>query len=186
MINRNTPVRAIAYAEGMIPSEVKTSTFLFDAPYTIPVFCLTGKPAEFKKLMNATYRKVYHNKKEYLSNVEYYEKDGTLCVSFESGLRPKGRASLGDPQKSFTMALRNAYGRKEVTYPFFDGAKLNTFTTLTLRNGGQDYDKARMRDSYFQKVAAGMDVDATNSRLVIVTAGIADYMTLTRNKTRII
>lgn len=168
LINRNLPVRAIAYADGMVPSKVKTSTFLFDAHYTLPVFCLTGKPADFKELMNATYKKVYYNKNEYLANVEYYEKDGTLCVSFESGLRPKGRASLGDPQKSFTMALRNSYGQKEVTYPFFDRAKINTFTTLSLRNGGQDYDKARLRDSYFQKVAAGMNVDTTNTSMVIV------------------
>lgn len=163
-ISKNTPVRAAAYAEGLLPSQVNTVTFIFDKPHTVPVFCISADPRDIRVIRTAN---KIGRKPEYPVNVEYYETDGSLGVSFLSGLRPKGRSSLQNPQKSLTMQLRSSYGQKEVTYPFFDDSGVTSFTTLSLRNSGQDNRNSRIRDSYFIRVIKGLNVDSIETKLAV-------------------
>jgi hypothetical protein len=107
-------------------------------------------------------------KPEYPVTVQYYEADGTLGVSFLSGIRPKGNLSLTFPQNSMTMMLRSDYGQKSVTYPFFPGSKNTTYTALTLRDSGEDFNAARLRDSFFQTIDKGLDLDTIDTNLVVV------------------
>lgn len=164
-IDDNTPVRAIAYFGGLFPSAVKTSTYIFDAQSTLPVVCLTGSPDGMKKIKKIRFSA--HSKPEYPMNVEYYEQDGTPGVSFESGVHPKGKYSLNYKQKSLKLCLRSSYGQNEVTYPFFEGSKVDSFATLTLRSSGQDFMRARMRDSFLQKVASGLKFNIINTKPVV-------------------
>jgi hypothetical protein len=165
-VSGSMPVRAAAYAQGLLPSEVNTETYVFGAPHTLPVFCITGKPSDIKTVLDADTGK----KPEYPVFVEYYEKDGTLGVSFPSGLRPKGRASLRLPQNSLKLSLRGDYGRKSVIYPFFGDGGAVEYTTLALRSGGQDGVDAKMRDPFFEAVSKGLDVDGVNTKPVVVYA----------------
>lgn len=171
-ISKNTVIRAIACGDNLLPSGVKTSTYIFDAPHTLPVFCISGDPGKINIILHVNR---IGDKPEYPVYVEYYEKDGTVGVSFPSGVRPKGRASLANPQKSLTMALRSDYGQKNITYPFFPESSIKTYTTLTLRDSGQDNRAARMRDSYFQKVAKGLDLDTIDTKPVVVYINGAYY-----------
>ncbi len=164
-ISENTAVRAAAYSDKLLPSEIKTATYLFDRPHTLPVFCITGKPSEMNYLMNTNRRS---KKPEYTAYVEYYEKDGTLGVSFPSGLRLKGRQSIELPQNSLTIRLRSDYGQKNVTYPFFPDSSITTYSALTIRNSGQDSGVAHIRDSYFHRVAKGLDLDTIDTKLAVV------------------
>lgn len=163
-ISDNTPVRAIAYAPGELPSEASTATYLFGQPRTVPVFCITGNEAELKKILNNSRKDL---KPEIGANIEYYETDGSLGISFASGLHIKGRASIANPQKSLMIRLRSDYGTSSITYPFFPGSKINTFSALSLRNAGQDNRASRIHDSYFAKVFTGMNVDTIETRTVV-------------------
>ncbi len=164
-ISNNTSVRAIALADGCLPSDDLSRTYVFDAPHTVPVVCLSGKSSELNVVLSVN-RIGY--KPEYDVFTEYYEADGTLGVSFPSGLRPKGKSSLSLPQNSLTIALRNAYGQQHVTYPFFPQSDMVTFSNLTLRNAGQDAAAARIRDSFVHAVCNGIDVDTVHTRPVVV------------------
>jgi len=164
-ISENTVIRAAAYADGLIHSEDAAKTFIFDAPHTLPVFCISLDPGDLNTLIRVN---KIGQKPEYESYVEYYETGGMLGVSFPSGIRPKGRASLANPQKSFTLELRGSYGRKEIEYPFFEGNKVDYYSALTLRNSGQDNRAARIRDSYFQKLSGGLNLDTIDTKPVIV------------------
>jgi hypothetical protein len=164
LINKNTPIRAVAYADGLLPGAITTRTYLFEAPHTVPVFCITGKPSDMKILIH-TDRRNY--RPEFEACVEYYETSGSFGVTFPAGVHPKGQSSLLNPQNSLTMSLRSNYGQSSVTYPFFSGSSVKNFTDLTLRNAGQDFRNARIRDPYFQAAAKGMNVDGTETKTVV-------------------
>ena len=164
-IKENTSVRAIAVADGCLPSDDISRTFLFDVPHTVPVVCLSGKSSELNVVLNVN---VTDYKPEYEIFTEYYETDGTLGVAFPSGLRPKGKSSLSLPQNSLTIALRNSYGQQSVTYPFFPQSDIQTFSNLSLRNAGQDAAEAKIRDSFVHEVCNGINIDTVHTRPVVV------------------
>lgn len=163
-IEKNTPLRAVAFADGLLPSEAATTTYLFDAQHDVPVFCIVGEPDEMQHLLNTNSRR---DKPEYNSDVSYYEADGTLGVSFSAGLRPKGRSSMRNPQNSLMLHLRSAYGQREIIYPFFESSAISTYTALVLRNAGQDNALSRIHDSLFQNIAKGLNVDTIDTKVVV-------------------
>ncbi len=163
-ITKNTPVRAIACAPARLPSEATAATYLFGQRRTVPVFCITGDEAALKKILQNSR---LGRKPEIPAYIEYYDSDGRLGVSFASGLRAKGRASLSNPQKSLVIRLRSDYGTGSVTYPFFPGSGIDTFSALALRNAGQDNRASRIHDSYFARVFRGMNVDSIETRTVV-------------------
>jgi hypothetical protein len=165
LIGENAALTAVAFADGLLASEKSVATYLFDDPHTVPVFCLTGNPKDIQQVFVKSGR-MY--KPEYAVNVEYYEADGRLGVSFPAGVTPKGRASLDYSQKSVTIKLRGAYGRAEVNYPFFADSTISTYSELTLRNGGQDIVSARMRDSFFQMLSRNLRVDSIETHLAVL------------------
>ena len=145
-ISTSKPLRAIAYCDGMLHSDISTTTYLYTQPHTVPIVCLSMAPGEFNTMYSNT--KTYVNI-ERQGNVEYYEKDGKLGTMFPAMVRVQGWSSRMFNQKSLTFKLDDAFGKDKVTYPFFDGYKINTFTSLSVRSGGQDRYKAYVRDAFF-------------------------------------
>lgn len=164
-ISRNTVVRAVAFEAGLLPSEATTETYLFEEPHTVPVFCLSGEPSEIDIIFHQANR---NYKPMYGGNVEYYETDGTLGVSFTAGIKPKGRSSLDLGQNSVTLKMREQYGRNEITYPFFETGDVTSFREITLRNSGEDRIRSRLRDSFVHKLAEGLNVATIRTRIVAV------------------
>lgn len=160
-ISENTTLRAIAYADGRRRSPIVTGTYLFDEPHTIPVVCVAMSPEDYNKITGSATKS---NKPERKAYVSYYEKDGSLGISFPCGMKAKGQGTLGYKQKSFSLTLRGAYGQTKVTYPFFENCEFDTFSALVIRNSGQDIEEARMRDSLFSRLMKGMNLDYEETR----------------------
>ena len=55
-----------------------------------------------------------------------------------------------------------------MTYPFWDDYEFKTFSSLVLRNGGQDWSAARIRDSFISRLVEGMYLDNSATRPVVV------------------
>ena len=162
---KSMPLRAVAYVSGKRLSEITTATYLFEEPHTVPVVCINGDPDNIDDVMSVTDK---FQKVERLTYVSYYEADGTLGVSFPAGIKPKGAGTIVYAQKSLSLNLRSAYGLSSVTYPFWPGYEYDTFSALVVRNGGQDWDDARIRDSYASALVEGMYVDNSATRPVVV------------------
>ena len=162
---KSMPLRAVAYVSGKRLSEITTATYLFEEPHTVPVVCINGDPDNIDDVMSVTDK---FQKVERLTYVSYYEADGTLGVSFPAGIKPKGAGTIVYAQKSLSLNLRSAYGQSSVTYPFWPGYEYDTFSALVVRNGGQDWDDARIRDSYASALVEGMYVDNSATRPVVV------------------
>ncbi|MCL2694842.1 MAG: lamin tail domain-containing protein [Clostridiales bacterium] len=164
-ISKTAVIRAISVASGLLHSEIATYHFLFEAPHTVPVLCIAMNPQKFTEV----YQVRDHSKKvERDGFLSWYEKDGSLGAAFPAGLKAKGRGTLGYAQKSLSINLRASYGQRTVNYPFFPGYAFTEFSNLCIRNGGQDFGKARMADPYASRAAQGLHVEAAMTRPVVV------------------
>ncbi len=164
-ISLNTVLRAVSVMEGRMTSAITTATYLFEQPHTVPVVCVNGDPDLVKESLSVSDQL---NKIENEAIISYYETDGTLGITFPAGIKVKGAGTVIYAQKSISINLRAGYGQSSVTYPFFDDYDFSTFAALVVRNGGQDWAYARMRDSYCQRLVEGMYVDNSATRPVVV------------------
>jgi len=164
-ISKNTPVKAIAVADGLLQSDTSAATFLFEEPHTLPVVCLSIDSASFDEVYSVIDR---WEKVEREGYCEYYETDGLLGTQFPCGLRVNGASTLTMRQKSLSIFLRGGYGQSSTSYQFFPGNDVTEYTSLAVRNSGQDASKARLRDSFYSKCVAGLNIDYIQTRPVIV------------------
>ncbi len=164
-ISDNTPLRAVSYISGKRLSEITTATYLFVEKHTVPVICITGNADRIQEVMSVDDK--FH-KVERLASISFYEPDGVLGVSFPAGIKPKGAGTIIYSQKSLSINLRAGYGQSSVTYPFWPGYGFDTFSALVVRNGGQDWSAARIRDAFTNNLVEGMNLDNSASRPVVV------------------
>lgn len=164
-ISKNTPLRAVAIIPGKRTSDITTATYLFEEPHTVPVVCVTGDPDRIKMVMTVDDMDM---KVEKLATISYYEPDGTLGTTFPAGIKPKGAGTVAYAQKSLSINLRSGYGQSSVTYPFWPDYEFKTFSALVVRNGGQDWGNARIRDAFANALVEGMNIDNSATRPVVV------------------
>ena len=164
-ISKNTPVKAIALADGMLQSDTAAATFLFEDPHTLPVVCLTIDSASFEEVYSVIDR---WQKIEREGYCEYYEADGLLGTQFPCGLRVNGASTLTMKQKSLSIFLRGGYGQSSTSYQFFPGNNVTEYTSIAIRNSGQDAAKARIRDSFFSRCTVGLNLDYIQTKPVVV------------------
>ena len=91
--------------------------------------------------------KVSASKEQRKGYFSYYE-GGKLSTQFPADFKTKGAGTLGYEQLSLTIHLRGKYGQGSVTYPFFSEYGWREYTSLCIRNSGQDNSSARIRDSF--------------------------------------
>jgi len=164
-ISGNAPLRAVSYVSGKRISEITTATYLFEDPHTVPVICITGNADRVHEVMSVDDK---DEKVERLAYISFYEADGSLGVSFPAGIKPKGAGTVVYSQKSLSINLRSGYGQSSVTYPFWPGYEYDTFSALVVRNGGQDWSAARIRDSFTSALVEGLNLDNSATRPVVV------------------
>ncbi|MBQ9861988.1 MAG: CotH kinase family protein [Clostridia bacterium] len=146
-ITENAVLRAVAYRKGYLPSDVVTQTFLTTDQHDLPIVSVSG---DYDALFgpNGTFTR-YNNETLTASvHMEYFAKDGTKEIAFDSILKIAGGMSRVNPQKAFSLKLNQTVGVSSVTYPFFEDSAVSVFSDLLLRPSGSDWDKAKLRDEF--------------------------------------
>lgn len=111
----------------------------------------------------------FFNDTEAPIHFDYINTDGRQVLSFDAGAKPFGQYSRVRDQKSLTINLRDKYGMQEICYPFFGDNYVNVFSSLVLRNSGQDCYRAHIRDAFIAEAIRGeMDVEVMAYRPVVV------------------
>ncbi len=164
-ISNTTVLKAIAFYDGKLPSDMTAATYLNVDKHTVPVVCISGDQSDINTVYSVTEMDVSVEREAY---IEYYEADGSLGVSFPAGIRVAGASQRKTAQKSLNVYMRGRYGRSNVTYPFFENSDLTTFESLTLRSSGQDRASARIRDAFASRAVEGMNIDAAKVTMVVV------------------
>lgn len=166
IINKTTVIKAISVKDGYYKSDYYSRTYFVTDKHDIAVVSLS---TDRGNLFGS--RGIYTNYRwdqERMISFEFYENDGTFGTSFVGGTKLVGQDSRNYPQKSMAIYLRKEYGMQEVTYPFFED-NINTFSSFTLRNSGEDVVDMKMKDAFLVATIKGqMDVDYQDFRPVAV------------------
>ncbi len=184
-IDKTMSIRAVAYRDGYLPSEDVSASFVVGRTHNMPVVCITsdhdnlfgGKYGIFVEGDYFDPNTEFPFKTKYTNywqdwerpiHFDYIDENGMQMLSFNAGAKIFGQYSRGCDQKSFTVNLRDKYGPTEICYPFFED-NINVFSSLVLRNGGQDARFAHIRDAFAAKSVLGeVNVDVMDYRPVVV------------------
>ncbi len=167
-LRETVTLRVRAYAEHYLPSDTVTASFIVGASHKLPVFFLSAKPDDLFGHQNgimadgpgyaepfpyegANFWKDWERE----ATLEYYTPDGVKQLEFDTGIGVFGQYTRAYPQKSLAVHLRDSYGTRSVTYPFFEGNRITTNTDLVLRAAGQDQYRTKFRDAFCTQVLRG-------------------------------
>lgn len=180
-VSKNTVIRAKVFSDGYVPSDCINATYLTGRRHNLDVVFLTtdsdnlydynsgiwadgpNKTGEFP-YVGANYWQDWERE----VNFEYMTSDGVSQLQFDAGIKVFGQYSRALPQKSVSINLRDKYGPQEICYPFFEDNEVNVFSSLILRNSGQDFQKSHIRDAFCAMVMKNsIDVDIMDYKPVV-------------------
>lgn len=101
------------------------------------------------------------------AHVDYFE-GGEHVFGQDIGIRIHGGFSRGLAQKSLRLYARSEYGQSRFYYPFFPGNDETEFNRLLLRNAGNDWQGAMLRDAFMQELLADRPLDFQDYQPTIV------------------
>ena len=166
-VDETITIKAISYRDDHLPSEIVSRTFIVGRTHTLPIVSISTD--SYNLYGSSGILSNYHQNVNKIISFEIYEKNGDLGVSFIGDTKLSGMDSREEPQKSMSIYLRKQYGLKEVTYPFFKNSSVNTYSSLLLRNAGEDPKNIRIMDAVLTRtIKDNMDIDIQDYQPVVV------------------
>ena len=166
-IDKTMVIKAISYKDGYIESDITSRTFIVGRKHNLAYVSISSN---YNNLFggNGLITNYTSNNEKKIS-FEFYEKDGKYGVGFIADAKLSGMDSRKEPQKSISVYLRKKYGQKDVTYHFFDNMDYHTYSSILLRNAGEDPKGVRIMDAALTRILKGeMDIDMQEYRPVSV------------------
>ena len=181
-LTKTTVVRARAFVDGVQPGTIATRTYLIGEPDSaLPVMSVVSDP---ERLFGDRIG-IYYNKHEASSggsglrdvykgkdapgHLEFLPSDGGPGFRANGGFRMGGENNWVHAQRALNFALRGAYGDTEIRHDLFPGSGIALHQSLTLRDGGDAWDREMLRDALWPFLAKGqMEVGTSDYRPSIV------------------
>lgn len=170
-ISGNCVIRARLLNFHKIPGVVITRTYII-RDHTLPVVCLSTDPYNLWDYnygiyvmgpgASATYPYFGANfwqDWERKAHMEFYDENGVKQIDQDIGIKIFGNYSRANDQRSLALFARREYGKGSFKYRFFKDKPINEFESLVLRNGGNDWDRAIIRDGLTSTLIRDMDID---------------------------
>lgn len=179
-------VRARAYSNGYIRSEISTSTYFVGETHSLPLLSVvtesdylfdeqTGiyelgpdavellphSPGHYKDA-NYTER---GKESERPASFEVFDESGARVFAQNIGIRIQGGFSRDHAQKSFAIFARGQYGPTTMQYSFFDNRPFTEYKSLQLRQGGQDSNITKIREATLMGLVEGQGFNFLNQAI---------------------
>ena len=152
-ISQNTVVRAVAYCDGAVYSQIATQTYIFNEDTSLRVVSVVAEPEELYGsngiIANSSKRRAVN------ANVEVYTEYGDQLLDQGCRMQLMGAGSLKQSQKSMRLMADAAYGDNLFRAALFDGRDYTEYDSFVLRSSGQDSWKTRMHDSILTSLLEG-------------------------------
>lgn len=173
-IDQSTVIRARVFMDGSEPGDVCTASYIIHEGYQLPVISLATDPVGLWSDESGIYvigengipgncaddPRNWNQPWEKPMSMEYFNVEGQLGLQINAGMKIHGGCSRNAPMKSFGLIARNEYGSDLMKYPFFREKNIDEFKGLILRNSGNDFYDAFIRDGVIQAaVHPVMDID---------------------------
>ena len=137
---------------GSRSSEIASYTYLVGKQHDLPVVTLAIPQSSLTGTQGV------------LNNIEMtYEYEGQLTLiedgeekfSIPCGFRLHGNDSRKGSKQNFQLRFRAEYGASKLEYRLFEDRAIDTFDSLLLKGGSEDWHKSIMRDELATQVANG-------------------------------
>ena len=162
-------VRARSFRDGYLPGSVVTASFLIGEPARFPVVSLSTAPRNLFDRDHGVYTDNNANREwERPAFFEWFEQGNRRAIGQTVGLRIHGGWTRKYDQKSLRLYARNRYGESALDHPFFPGLEISMFRRLLLRNSGNGWKLAFMRDAIGHELVRGMGLDSQAWRPSVV------------------
>lgn len=183
-VDKTMVLKAKTFVEGMLPGKTTASSyFVNEHEFTLPVVSLSFDPDYFYDDMIGIHVRGKNGSTGNCGSVanwnanwerpaffEYFDAEGKKQISQSVGVKIAGGCTRGRDQKSISIYARDKYGDDDFDYPFFsEKPDILSFSSLLLRNSGNDQDQTLLRDAYLQTlVKTSMDIDYQSYQPAIV------------------
>ncbi len=170
-ISDNCVVRARSLNFQKLPGAVSSNTY-FTRNHTLPVVCISTNPENLWDYYTGIYvlgpnasnedpnlGANFWQDWERKAHMEFYDINGIKQIDQGIGIKIFGAWSRSRPQKSLALFARSQYGKGSFEYKFFKDKPVDKFESLVLRNGGNDWDQAILRDGLTSVLISNMDID---------------------------
>jgi len=175
-VDSTVVLRVRLFRDGYYPGMAMTYTYLVDEPFTaLPIFSIASDPSLFwsdsvgimsmgpdaspiPPYIGANFWKDW----EIPCAMQMFS-NGEEALSMDAGVKVHGHyGSRPLAQKSLRLAFRDRYGDGAINYKLFPEKSLTHFENIILRNGGNDWLSAFLRDPLMSVIGSrvGMDVQA--------------------------
>ncbi|MCA9731314.1 MAG: CotH kinase family protein [Deferribacteres bacterium] len=165
-INSTTALRARAFETGKLPGPIVTGTFLInETSTTLPVASFVVDSLAFWDETKGIYANNF-KQREIPFNLEFYE---TAAMNTPpdfvtgAGTRIGGLNIWRFPQKPLTVYFRDRYGADVLDYHLFKSKPIGTFKRFVFRNGGDNWEKAMLRDPMTESIIQGQMLPTTQA-----------------------
>jgi hypothetical protein len=101
-------------------------------------------------------------------HIELFGDDGTLDLAQDAGVRIHGSATRNYQTKSLRFYARSDYGPSQFNVQLFPDRPFTDYKTFILRNAGNDWDYAHLRDGLIHRLVEHLSLDLQAFRPMIV------------------
>lgn len=193
-VRKGTVVKARAFKEGFLPSQVVTHTFFIEPdgqnPFVLPVISLSvqenrffdyeegiyvaGKTFDLWREANPNQDAYPHSPANYRNTgdewevpayFEFFETNQTNPVLSQGvGVRIHGGATRAAPVKPLRVYAAQRYGTPTLNHQFFEELHHSEFKRILLRNSGNDAIFTYLRDVAIHRIVSPLIMDKMESR----------------------
>ena len=182
VINTNTVIRARAFLDEWVPSDIESKTFILNSEedYDLPIIFISADPNSFfdedtgMYVMgpNAEWQFPYFGANfwedwERPIHFEILEIDGSGYAA-NAGAKIFGGWSRAFPQKSFSIFSRSYIGPSSFDYQLFPDSDIESYEAFVIRNSGNDWESTVLRDGFTTSLATDLDIDFQRYRPAIL------------------
>lgn len=180
-ISETTVVRARVFESGKVPGPLTTQSFFYGETFNgLPILSVSADPETLfgdqigiydndheprRSGMNEVYKG-----KDAPGHLEFFPVDQSEGFAVNGGIRIGGENNWGShEQKALNFSLRGKYGDNTLNYDLFPGSGIPNHSAFTLREGGDDWDDAMLRDGMWDTIAKGfLNAETTSMRPSVV------------------
>lgn len=177
-VDKATVIKAIAVKDGLASAVITKSYFVGITNETYSNVAIMSIVTDSDNLFDPDtgiymLKNVNNKGKEWERpvHIDFIEND-TAVLSQDCGMRIQGGYSRSDYQKSLRFYARKDYGADKFDYPLLgelysrdgEGRVVDSFEKFVLRNGGNDANYVKFKDSMLQKLVSEMDISTQAGR----------------------
>lgn len=164
-LSSTTVVKARLIKEGYLPGKVTASSYIINKVTNLPIFSISTNPYYLWDYENGIYVNGpnadntfpywganFWRDVEISASIEYFGTTDRLVFQQDAGVKIHGGWSRAFAQKSLRLTNRSSFGTSAFEYPFFEDKNILEYKKVILRNGGNDFQSAMMRDALAHKM----------------------------------